>query len=340
MARPSGNLETNGKKGFRVALGVSLAFHAAVALIAGQIRTTGTGEKIVFPPVQTIELGGSAFKSSGSGRSSSPKPSPPSPPQPPAKEAAVADRLSGTLPQKTPANQAVQTGKPQKTPVNQVTQSGKPQKTPATAETFPGGVVQPSGNARIASTEPVRTEKDILDRIAGFRKEHGEPSPAASGAPQGRTGGDVDSAIASMRQRLGAPGAGKEEVKPVAEGTPSQPFTRFGEGGMEGGSGESGGPGRNVMLQMRATSYYNQLWDNVRQFWQLPPSMSAKGLSATVSVVLSRDGTVQKSWIEESSGNPVFDQSALKAFVRAGKLPPIPAEFPDDVIEVGFRFRE
>lgn len=340
MARPSGNLETNGKKGFRAALGVSLAFHAAVALIAGQIRTAGTGEKIVFSPVHTIELGGSAFKSSGSGRPSAPKTSPPSPPQTPAKEAPGAKTLSETSPRKTPENQAVQAGKPQKTPVNQVTQSGKPQKTPATAETFPGGVLQPSGNARVASTEPVRTEKDVLDRIAGFRKEHGDPSPTASGAPQGRTGGDVDSAIASMRERLGSPAASGDGAKPAAEGKPSQAFTRFGEGGMEGGSGEPGGPGRNVMLQMRATSYYNQLWDNVRQFWQLPPSMSAKGLSATISVTLSRDGTVQKSWVEESSGNPVFDQSALKAFVRAGKLPPIPAEFPDDVIEVGFRFRE
>jgi protein TonB len=150
----------------------------------------------------------------------------------------------------------------------------------------------------------------------------------------------VESAIAAMRQRLGSPAASGETSKPASGEKPSSSFTRFGESGIEGGNGEPGGPGRNVMLQMRATSYYNQLWDTLRQYWQLPPSMSARGLSATISVALSRDGSVLKSWVEESSGNPVFDQSALKAFVRAGKLPPIPAEFPDDVIEVGFRFRE
>ncbi|TLN18942.1 TonB C-terminal domain-containing protein, partial [bacterium] len=234
-------------------------------------------------------------------------------------------KLSETPPAKTPANTPVTSAPPVKTPANYTPPPSLPQLPPGT---------------KIASTDPVRTEKDVMERIEKMRQASGASSSPATSSTASRTEGDVNSAIDAMRKKLGIQTPPKGQEQPAANGEQKeQPTTRFGESGIESG-GNGGGPGRNVMLQMRATSYYNQLWDHIRQFWQLPPGVAGSGLFATVSVTLARDGAVKKSVLEKSSGNAVFDQSALNAIIRAGKMPPIPAEFPDDFIEVGFRFRE
>ncbi|MEX2145427.1 MAG: energy transducer TonB [Candidatus Rokuibacteriota bacterium] len=55
---------------------------------------------------------------------------------------------------------------------------------------------------------------------------------------------------------------------------------------------------------------------------------------------IGRDGQVSKLSIEKSSGNPYYDQAALRAITSANPFPPLPPDFKEPVLRVhmGFNF--
>ena len=55
---------------------------------------------------------------------------------------------------------------------------------------------------------------------------------------------------------------------------------------------------------------------------------------------ISRDGRVSGLAIEKPSGNPYYDQAALRAITEAAPFPPLPPEFSGPVLRVhlGFNF--
>ena len=82
------------------------------------------------------------------------------------------------------------------------------------------------------------------------------------------------------------------------------------------------------------------MWAHVLKNWHLPPSLNPRGLTTIISVLVNREGEILESYVEESSGNDLFDESALKALIRAAPLPSIPSDMDDDYMELGFRFRK
>ncbi|MBZ0253377.1 MAG: TonB C-terminal domain-containing protein, partial [Candidatus Methylomirabilis sp.] len=42
--------------------------------------------------------------------------------------------------------------------------------------------------------------------------------------------------------------------------------------------------------------------------------------------------------IESSSGNPIMDEAALRAVIRAAPFPPLPFGLGEDFVEIGIRF--
>jgi colicin import membrane protein len=79
-------------------------------------------------------------------------------------------------------------------------------------------------------------------------------------------------------------------------------------------------------------SYYVKITEEIRQEW-IYPDMGNKQLEAVVSVLISRDGTITVQGIEKSSGDLLFDRSALKAVTKASPVSPPPYE-----MEIGIRF--
>jgi len=71
----------------------------------------------------------------------------------------------------------------------------------------------------------------------------------------------------------------------------------------------------------------------IRQHWIFPEAGN-KDLLAIISIRIAKDGRIIVDKIEKSSGNPLFDRSALRAINSASPLPPPPEE-----IEIGVRFR-
>jgi colicin import membrane protein len=80
--------------------------------------------------------------------------------------------------------------------------------------------------------------------------------------------------------------------------------------------------------------YYSRVVDEIRQQWVWTSRDSGKrSIEAIVSIKIFKDGTAVVQKVEKSSGNPLFDKSALRALAKASPLSPPPYE-----IEIGVRF--
>ena len=145
----------------------------------------------------------------------------------------------------------------------------------------------------------------------------------------------------------------KEQAKEASAGSPSQGAIASGSGtgaGSGTGTGSAGSPtggspwgsssGGSSALESRLSDYYDSIWAKIKKEWTLPENLP-KGrttLETTIVVVIDREGKIQKSWFERKSGNTLFDQRAMRAIKKAEPLPPIPKEFSDNTLEMGFRF--
>ncbi|MBI4710786.1 MAG: cell envelope integrity protein TolA [Nitrospirae bacterium] len=81
-----------------------------------------------------------------------------------------------------------------------------------------------------------------------------------------------------------------------------------------------------------ADSYYGLITRRIWQQW-IYPDIKTSGLETMVSIKISGDGKIISQKIEKSSGNALFDRSALNAVSKASPLPPPPVE-----MEIGIRF--
>ncbi|GAB4287110.1 MAG: hypothetical protein Kow0092_40260 [Deferrisomatales bacterium] len=175
----------------------------------------------------------------------------------------------------------------------------------------------PAEPAPAAEPAPEALEQKIAERIASLRAKHGDPLASRPEGPSADLGERrVGQAIEAIRKRLD---------QASAQGP--------------GGSGAAGLSGRRSALEeVRLRAYYNRLWDRVNEHWAIPPGLKGRDLSVIVSVVIDRQGRIQRMVVEESSGSDAFDRAALAALERAQPLPPVPDEVVGDTLEVGFRF--
>jgi colicin import membrane protein len=80
--------------------------------------------------------------------------------------------------------------------------------------------------------------------------------------------------------------------------------------------------------------YYSKVVDEIRQQWVWASRDSGRrNIEAIVSIKILKDGTAVVQKVEKSSGNTLFDKSALRALAKASPLTPPPSE-----IEIGVRF--
>lgn len=78
--------------------------------------------------------------------------------------------------------------------------------------------------------------------------------------------------------------------------------------------------------------YYTKIRKEIWQQWVYPDT-GQKDLEAIISIRIMKDGTISVQRIEKSSGNTLFDKSAIKALTKANPLSPPPYE-----MEVGVKF--
>jgi TolA protein len=81
-----------------------------------------------------------------------------------------------------------------------------------------------------------------------------------------------------------------------------------------------------------AGDYYSMITKEIWQQWVYPDT-GKKDIEAIISVKILRDGTAIVQKVEKSSGNALFDRSAIRAIAKASPLPRPPEE-----MEIGVRF--
>ncbi|MFN3396787.1 MAG: energy transducer TonB [Thermodesulfovibrionales bacterium] len=101
-----------------------------------------------------------------------------------------------------------------------------------------------------------------------------------------------------------------------------------GGGGKKGVAKGVGGKGGSSLTD----DYYSRITSEIWQHW-IYPDMGSKDIEAIIVIKILKDGSVQIKGVERSSGNSLFDRSAIRAITKASPLTPPPYE-----MEIGVRF--
>ncbi|MEE9613391.1 MAG: cell envelope integrity protein TolA [Thermodesulfobacteriota bacterium] len=91
------------------------------------------------------------------------------------------------------------------------------------------------------------------------------------------------------------------------------------------------------LFDLEFKAYYNEVGARIQSMW-VYPGEPQKGLEGWVSIKIGRDGDLKEVKIEKSSGNGIFDGSAIRAVKKAAPFPPLPEGIRGDFLEIGVRF--
>ncbi len=130
----------------------------------------------------------------------------------------------------------------------------------------------------------------------------------------------------------------ESNVVPFGEGGPvSGPYGNFNAGGAKGGFGFTGGGGD---FGSRFAYYVRVVQQKVSENWlkyEVDPGI-ADARRAYVTFDIMRDGHPSNVQLEQSSGVPSLDQSAVRALQRIDTFGPLPAEYSGNKVSVEFWF--
>lgn len=127
-------------------------------------------------------------------------------------------------------------------------------------------------------------------------------------------------------------------VVPYGEGGPiSGPYGVFNAGGAKGGFGFTGGGGD---FGSRYAWYVRVVQQKVSENWlkyEVDPRISdARRVYLTFDI--NRDGHPSNVQVEQSSGVPSLDQSAVRALQRIDTFGPLPSDYASNKVSVEFWF--
>ncbi len=82
-----------------------------------------------------------------------------------------------------------------------------------------------------------------------------------------------------------------------------------------------------------ANAYVALIREKIWSEW-IYPDLNSSGLEVIISFMIDKEGKVTSPKIVESSGNNLYDYSAVKAILKASPLPPPAVE---EEVEIRFR---
>jgi protein TonB len=130
----------------------------------------------------------------------------------------------------------------------------------------------------------------------------------------------------------------ENNIVPFGEGGPvSGPYGGFNAGGAKGGFGFTGGGGD---FGSRFAYYVRVVQQKVSENWlkyEVDPRISdARRVYVTFDIM--RDGHPANVQVEQSSGVPSLDQSAVRALQRIDTFGPLPSDYSGSKVSVEFWF--
>lgn len=200
---------------------------------------------------------------------------------------------------------------------------------------------RPSSPA-VSSREPERAVEETAPKAkaqlpeAALREPRSATRPPALPGLKGKELPPLASERRPLQPAVATPSAKPEPRSPTPESRPAPvapiPLGRPG-----------GSPAGTASLTLDVsdfpfTYYLRQIQQKISEKWVPPARASEPGRRVVVLFEIGRDGQVRSSKVERSSGNVLYDQSALRAVVEATPFPPLPKEFPAQSLRVHFGF--
>jgi periplasmic protein TonB len=121
---------------------------------------------------------------------------------------------------------------------------------------------------------------------------------------------------------------------PVARAEPPPPAL-----GQRSGSAQGSGAVTLDVSDFPFAWYLAAIHRKVTERWE---GRALAGRQPVITFEISRDGQVSSVSIKDSSGNPYYDRTAMRAIAEAAPFPRLPDEFPGSVLRVhmGFNFAQ
>jgi TonB family protein len=84
--------------------------------------------------------------------------------------------------------------------------------------------------------------------------------------------------------------------------------------------------------------YISRMRRKIAAQWRVPEGSQGENRFCVIYFRVLRNGAVESTAIEQSSGLFIFDQAAQRAVVQASPMPPLPQEYRDEYLGVHFSF--
>lgn len=95
----------------------------------------------------------------------------------------------------------------------------------------------------------------------------------------------------------------------------------------------------HVPADPRLAFWAGRVKKKAEMLWNPPTGIETAGqVKTVVSFSVTRDGTVGDAAVATPSGNADLDELALMVIKRMERVPPIPENFPEDLIQVSYEF--
>ncbi len=92
------------------------------------------------------------------------------------------------------------------------------------------------------------------------------------------------------------------------------------------------------LFDLEYKAYYGKIRQKTQSLWVYTGKDTGKGIAVVVAIKINKDGNLLDYWIEQRSGNNMFDDSALRAIQKAAPYPALPQELDKETLEIGIRF--
>ena len=187
---------------------------------------------------------------------------------------------------------------------------------------------------------PVQTQNVLANQSKGLTQslpKAEEKEPEAIPIPD-KTAKIKPKATSTRRKPEPEPVEEASNVVPFGEGGPvSGPYGVFNAGAAKGGFGFSGGGGD---FGNRFAWYVRVVQQKVSENWlkyEVDPNIT-DARRCYLAFDIGRDGQPSNVRVEQSSGVPSLDQSALRALQRIDTFGPLPSEYTGSKVSVEFWF--
>lgn len=188
---------------------------------------------------------------------------------------------------------------------------------------------------------PVQTQNVLANESKGLSQSLPKPEvkePDAIPIPDRNARTKPKPQATATKRNVIAEPVEESNVVPFGEGGPvSGPYGTFNTAGAKGGFGFTGGGGD---FGSRYAWYVRVVQQKVSENWlkyEVDPRVS-EARRAYVAFDITRSGQPTSVRIEQSSGVPSLDQSAMRAIQRIDTFGPLPADYSGSRVSVEFWF--